>query len=144
MASELSPKALVHRTMGNLLLLCVVLVKQNDITEQLLKCLQFLLRVAGARVCVRVFVHNLLTHDRAEKRGSPLVAYKFSAAVLRMVAANPVALLGSEAGRNAVLAVLRYATFTAEAAANALLTVKCGGELFGRLLSCCCDRADFL
>lgn len=76
------------------------------------------------RRAVRTPCLTCLCARGAEKRGSPLVAYKFSAAVLRMVAGNPVALLASEAGRSAVLAVLRYATLTAETAANVLMTVK--------------------
>ena len=103
-ASEVSPKALVQRTIGNLLLLCVSFFRHREITDQLIKCVQYMLRPA-------------------EKMRSPLVCYKFSAATLRMLVVNPAALL-SAAHWGTTMAALRFAVLSPEGAANVVLSVK--------------------
>ncbi len=103
-ASEMSPKALVQRSIGNLLLLCVSFFKHREITDQLIKCVQYMIKTA-------------------EKMRSPLVCYKFSAAVLRMLVVNPNALLSANYWVT-TLAALRFAVLSPEGAANVVLCVK--------------------
>lgn len=106
-ASDASPKELVQRAIGNLLLLCVSFFRQRELTDQIIKCMHFVVR-------------------QVEKRhaGSPLISYKFSAALLRMLAINPVALISSTYWETTV-ASLRYAISAPEAgAANVVLSVK--------------------
>jgi brefeldin A-resistance guanine nucleotide exchange factor 1 len=103
-ASEASPKALVQRTIGNLLLLCVSFFRHREITDQLIKCVQYMLRLA-------------------EKMRTPLVCYKFSAAILRMLVVNPGALL-SAAHWGTTMAALRFAVLSPEGAANVVLSAK--------------------
>jgi brefeldin A-resistance guanine nucleotide exchange factor 1 len=106
-ASEASPKELVQRAIGNLLLLCVSFFRLRELTDQLIKCLHFVVRQVDKR------------HP-----GSAVVSYKFSAALLRMLAINPTVLI-SPTYWEATVAALRFAIASPEAgAANVVLSVK--------------------
>lgn len=106
-ASELSPRVLVLRTLNNLLLLCASLISQPEITERLLRCLQSLVGAANER-CGQ----------------SPLIAYKFGAALLHMVAVHPTPFLTSDHGWNTAMLMARFAVRSPESASSVTLAMK--------------------
>lgn len=103
-ASEVSTKPLVQRTIGNLLLLCVSFFRHREISEQLVKCL-----------------HNIL--KLSERRKSAVVCFKMGAAVLRMLTLNPQAFL-SASGWSTLVAALRFALNNPEAGLNVVASLK--------------------